>query len=100
MLYILDNMGDPIPADIATWMRWMVETDRRVAADDLDGGVSLSTVFLGTCFGRATDAPQLWETMIFHGDHATALCRYTTEAAARRGHALALAEMRQQVAAQ
>lgn len=97
--YILDADHNPVPIkDVAEWARLTQDMGfhhRRVAVTALDGGVHVSTVFLGVdhnhapSFGRKT-APILFETMIFGGKHDQEQWRYATWAEALAGHEVAL----------
>jgi hypothetical protein len=66
-MYILDKNNKPVPEpDIYKWGRWMRETERHVAKEDI-GDVTVSTVFLGIDHSFGRGAPVLWETMAFGG---------------------------------
>lgn len=54
--------------DFITWGRWMQKADRRVA-ETRDGGVRVSTVFLGLDHRFGKGPPLLFETTIFGGEH-------------------------------
>lgn len=101
--FILDESGNPVPADLLTWSRWLKADllNRRVAFDEFDGPtgkVTVSTVFLGLDHGfcpSCTSVPVLWESMTFglpSGDQPQE--RYTSKADALAGHAAMLAEAR------
>ncbi len=77
-----------VPATLEEWGRWLQEPDaKRVGLTHLDGGVKVSTVFLGIDHGYG-HGPAMWfETMIFGGDHDGFQDRYTTYEQAEAGHA-------------
>lgn len=70
--YILDDKGQPVPADLVVWARWFEDAigkdSRRVAVDDVNGA-RISTVFLGLDHSFGGGPPLLFETMIFGGEH-------------------------------
>jgi hypothetical protein len=72
-LYILDEKNHPIlEPDTLKWAEWFGGAARRrmIATDDLPGGVTVSTIFLGIDHNfLGSGKPRLWETMIFGGDH-------------------------------
>lgn len=88
--YILNEAGDPVPEpDVITWARWFEvhNSDRVVAFTELPNGVSVSTVFLALDHGMGGNGdPLLFETMIFNGPLDETQHRYTTRAAALKGH--------------
>ena len=91
--YVLGASGEPVATDLMTWALWL-ETNResrRVGYDELDGGVRVSTVFLGLDHSFGGAVPVLWETMIFNGPHNQYQERYTSRADAIEGHTRALA---------
>lgn len=75
--------------DVRAWGRWLDEhnRDRVLARTETEGGV-VSTVFLGLDhnFNRV-GPPILWETLILSGPHGGYMQRYSTDYAARAGHA-------------
>lgn len=78
-------------AGLMKWGQFMQHGERRVAADLLCGGVSVSTVFLGldhgfSLFNTRGHRPVLFETMIFGGRDDGECHRYCTWAEAERGH--------------
>lgn len=91
--YILNDDGQPEPCeDLLTWGRWMESREARVVArDEFDGGVRVSTVFLGLDHSFGAGEPVLWETMIFGGPHSDYQERYTSREAALEGHREAVA---------
>ena len=85
----------PIAVDLTTWARSFDLKTRRIAEDEIDGRVHVSTVFLGLdhSFMDKGD-PVLFETMTFGGPLDQQQRRYCTYAQAERGHAEAVAETR------
>lgn len=88
--------GIPVPFDddeVLEWAEYMQRTqeDRRVGFDHLAGEAGLyvvSTIFLGLDHGFGLGPPVLWETMIFGPEPlGGTMDRYTSEEAARVGHA-------------
>jgi len=65
--YILDG-HKAVPADLMTWAKWLEKADRHVAKTEKDG-VRVSTVFLGLNHTYDDGPPQIFETMIFGGEH-------------------------------
>ena len=88
--YILDGKV-PVPCDdVLSWGKEYEKQDRRVARDKV-GDTSISTVFLGidhNCTEKGP--PELFETMIFGGEHDDYQKRYATWEEAEAGHAKAL----------
>ena len=85
----------PIAVDAMTWAKALNNNICRVAHDEIDGRVIVSTVFLGLDhnFGNKGD-PVLFETMTLGGPLDQQMRRYCTYAQAERGHAEAVAETR------
>lgn len=102
--YVLDEDGEPIVADLATWAAWFGAADRVVLQTRIDrrgvterplarrrGGVYVSTVFLGLDHNYSGGGPPvLWETMIFGGVLNEAQWRYRSKLEALRGHQAAV----------
>lgn len=66
--YILEGKT-PVPVDdVLVWEEWFEKADRHVDKTELPNGVSVSTVFLGLDHGWNGDI-ELFETMIFGGEH-------------------------------
>jgi hypothetical protein len=65
-MYILDG-HTPIPTDeVFTWSTWFEEANRHVAKTTLEGGIYVSTVFLGIDHSWTESGPPiLFETMVF-----------------------------------
>jgi hypothetical protein len=91
-----DRDGQPLTFE--QWIRCGI--DKRVALDDLPNGYRVSTVWLGLDhrFGDA-GPPLIFESMVFVGDSSTNddgddldCWRYSTEAEARAGHELLVAQ--------
>ena len=68
---------------------------KRIGERDFDGGITVSTVWLGIDHGFTDDtAPVIFETMVFGGDWGDApMMRYCTEAEAIEGHAKTCADI-------
>jgi len=71
--YILNAAGEPVPADLRTWARWVEVNDYHLADENI-GGVRVSTIFLGFdphvvphLLSPESASPVLWETMVFGG---------------------------------
>ncbi len=101
-MYTLD--GDrPVPvgrdtASVRRWARWFGDFKNRQLRTTEFTGVTVSTVFLGIDSAPwSSGPPVLWETMVFMPDAEDALNRtserYTSAAAARRGHATTVARV-------
>jgi len=90
-LYVLDKNGNPAQAkSIEQWAKWFHTCDRCVAKDEI-GNVCVSTVFLGINHSLLqNEAPLLYETMIFNGEHDGYQMRYSTHEDALAGHKIAL----------
>jgi hypothetical protein len=97
MHYILTADGEPAICD--SWLVWAIwfessGEERRIAWDDLGGGVSVSTVFLGLDHGFLDTRPLLFETMVFGDTYNDELRRYSTRAEALFGHARIVRDVR------
>ena len=86
--YILDGHTPVRCDDIMAWTQWFEQGDdvRRVGLDENDGGVRVSTVFLGLDHGFGRGEPVLFETMVFGGSHDGDQKRYATWDEAVAGH--------------
>lgn len=90
--YILDEQGEPVPCDdITEWGHFYENKDARRVAQDRDEGpdkidVWISTVFLALDHQYGKGPPILWETMVFGGPLDGEQDRYSSRAAALRGH--------------
>ena len=67
-LYMLNHLREPEPVEDAyEWAKWFGTADRRVA-NDVMGGVRVSTVFLGIDHNHTLSGPPLlFETLVFGG---------------------------------
>lgn len=99
--YVLDEAGQPVPEpNLEKWGRWFEESwpARAVARTDLDGGVYVSTVFLGLDHRFSLfldDAPPiLYETMVFEGPWDQSQWRYCTREQATAAHDQIVAAIR------
>jgi len=87
--YILDEHGNPVQEhDVVNWLNWYAETANRIVARDEIDGVVISTIFLGVDHG--CNGPELFETLVFGGEHSGAQIRYDTREHALKGHAEAV----------
>jgi len=66
-LFILDG-HTPVPAELMKWAQRFEKADRHVAMTE-HNGIKVSTVFLGLDHAFGGGPPQLFETMIFGGEH-------------------------------
>jgi hypothetical protein len=91
--YILDENGQPVrEPNLDRWWIWFGTDENRVLRqDDLPGGISVSTVFLGLDHRFGRGPPVLWETIIFGGTHDQYQERYISREAALKGHDAAVA---------
>ena len=98
-MYILDENNEPVPCeDVSVWAFWFEDGPRRVVQQDTVGDVKVSTVFLGLDHSFGQGKPVLGETMIFGGRYNECQGRYTAHADALKGHALALAAVKDEAA--
>jgi hypothetical protein len=87
--------GSPFETDDPLeWAAEFESGDRHVGDDTVDG-VRVSTVWLGIDHSFGGPVPLIFETMVFCGDHDGWMERYATEGQAARGHARALAAIRE-----
>ena len=94
--YVLDDSGNVIRCDdLMAWAAWFEKADRRLACNQVNDDVRVSTIFLGLDYNLGTGQPILWETMIFGGPHDGYESRYDSREAALAGHAEALALARE-----
>ena len=96
--YILDETGNPIPEpDALRWAEWFEKAgNKRQVAKTEQGGVLVSTVFLGLNHRFGDGPPLLYETMIFGGDNDDYQTRCCTRAEALEEHRKACALVRPQ----
>jgi len=117
--YILNDKGEPVPVSMDEYIKhansdeyWKNKTVARDYVSSKDGSIltnkydrlneepnniMVSTTFLGinhNHFSRASDAPILYETMIFGGGLDNFQWRYSTREEALIGHRKALARAR------
>lgn len=77
--------------DVLEWGEWFGINDRIVKQTTLPTGEFISTVFLGINHAFMPDMkPQLFETMIFKGEHDQYQERYSTWDEAEAGHEKAI----------
>ena len=89
--YILNSDGTLRIVPLLEWVAWFETAERHIGNDFLDGGLHVSTVFLGIDHNfRLNGPPLLFETMIFGGPHDQYQDRYATKDEALAGHAKAL----------
>ena len=93
--YVLDTDGNPQPeGDLLAWAQWMGAGDNQVLKREQVGHVRVSTVFLGLDHGwGTTDAPLLFETMVYGGKLDGVCERYASRADALAGHAVVVARV-------
>jgi hypothetical protein len=83
-----DRNGAPISPE--AWIRLFSEDYQRIATDTAND-VTVSTVWLGLDHSFTADEPrQIFETMVFGGEHDQECWRYATEQEAREGHRAAV----------
>ena len=66
--YFILNGRKIVAVTLEEWGRWFEHFPNRRVAEDRIGPVRISTVFLGLDHALG-DRPQLFETMIFGGEH-------------------------------
>ncbi len=88
--YILDENDNPVIAKTREeWVSFMESVpNRRFIKMDIfqDELVKVSTVFLGLDYSFGQGKKDLFETMIFGGEHNGYMDRYETKAEALEGH--------------
>ncbi len=90
-LYVLAD-GYVVPVrDARAWSDWFNRhpEERVVARDEVEPGVTASTVFLGLDHSFGVGPPVLWESMVFGPDDhpwSDYQDRYTSREAAEAGH--------------
>ena len=82
--YILKGKK-PVPVDLMTWGKWYEKAHRSVAKTK-NGGITVSTVFLGLDHQWGDGPPLLFETMVFGGEFNGEMDRYSTWEEAEIGH--------------
>lgn len=108
--YILNDAGEPVPCDdLLMWGVWMETGDRVLKQDYVEGetrtynvfgrertaSVGVSTIFLGLDHSFGSGPPVLWESMVFGTSLDGEQRRYTSRAAALKGHAELVALVRE-----
>lgn len=88
LTYVLDENGEPRPAEPGEWGPWFENAIRQVAFNKCESG-NVSTVFMGIR-SAVSGPPDLWETTIFGGAHNGYRVRHTSKQAALDGHAHAV----------
>lgn len=98
--YILDENNEPVPCeDLFVFASWFEDVENRIVAKDKVDDVEVSTVFLGIDHDFSGQGPPvLWETMIFGGRYNESQGRYCSHADALKGHAAALAAVKDEAA--
>ncbi len=87
--YILEGKT-PVPCDdLMTWADWFENADNRRVAKTESGDIRVSTVFLGLDHSYGDGEPQLFETMIFGGEHNNEQWRCATWEQAEEQHRIA-----------
>lgn len=85
-----DRQGKPITFEQWGALRWKDDGTRseypRIELTELEGGISVSTVWLGINQMPLVNGPWIFETEIFGGPHDQERVPYHTEAEARQGH--------------
>jgi hypothetical protein len=81
----------PVPmANSIDWAKWLLDTDRIVAREDLKTKsgeeIMISTVFLGVDYNFGRKPPLLFETLVFGGELEGEMVRYATWEEAEEGH--------------
>jgi len=84
-LYVLDDQGEAVPADVETWVQW-IGTHKTTMATDIVREALVSTVFLGIDANLGHGPPRLWETMVFGGPNDGDTQAWATRFEAIRGH--------------
>ncbi|MBN9293756.1 MAG: hypothetical protein J0G96_07245 [Flavobacteriia bacterium] len=78
--YILENKV-PKKVNSIEWAQWHAKIENRIVKKTMIQGVEVSTVFLGIDHSlsfKEDEAPILFETMIFGGEHSGYQERYST----------------------
>ena len=85
MNYILKGKIPRIEPDLFKCGSWMEQRDKRRIDKTMVGDVKISTVFLGIDHGY-DGRVELFETMIFGGNHDQYCDRYATWTQSKKGH--------------
>jgi hypothetical protein len=92
---VLDESFEVKPEpDLFTWAAWMETANRRLAYDELPGGIEVSTVFLGDDHSFFGGSPILWETLVTYPDRDSEIDRYLSKDEALIGHNDLVAKLR------
>lgn len=87
MYYILDGKTVVPTTDIKKWGEWFQENyNNRHVADTKKDNIRVSTVFLGVDHSLGYGPLQVFETMVFGGEHDGDMNRYSTWEEAEKGH--------------
>ena len=84
--YILVGKEPQLEPDRFAWARWYEAGNRVVARTMTNGGVEVSTVFLGLNHAWGDGPPLLFETALFTEAGSDVVDRYSTWAEAEVGH--------------
>lgn len=99
-LWVLEGHEPVRAADLLSWAQWMEKGLQVVARTEVVPGAVVSTVFLGLDHGYGRGPPLVFETMAFlPGGDRELLGRYSTWAAAERGHVLAIKDLHNRMVA-
>ena len=85
MNYILKDKIPVVEPDLNKWGSWMAQRDKRRIDKTMIGDIKISTVFLGIDHGY-DGRVELFETMIFGGNHDQYCDRYATWTQSKKGH--------------
>jgi hypothetical protein len=84
--YVLDKNNNPKPVSVQRWS-FTFEHNRRTVAQEVVGGIYISTIFLGIDYSFGMGGPPLvFETMAFDADEELMCRRYSTWDEAVAGH--------------
>ena len=96
--YILKNGEPVIEPDFLVWVEWSKNHNNQHVAFTKLSGAEISTVFLRMGYSFGGNAPALYETMIFGGEHDNYQERYCTLEEAIAGHEKAVAPTKLEIA--
>ena len=85
MNYILKDKIPVVEPDLHKWCSWREQRDRGRIDKTMVGDVRISTVFPGIDHGY-DGRVELFETMIFGGNHDQYCDRYATWTQSKKGH--------------
>jgi hypothetical protein len=86
LFWILEDKLAVPAASVVDWAQWFERADRQVAHTTLDTAV-VSTVFLGLDQSWSDEAPLIFETVVFGGEHDRTTWRTSTWQEAEETHA-------------